>query len=109
MNETPTSGPITSNITHQARDAISSRHSLPSSTKNGWNAERAELAEKNVLSACSACTAFCRSSGERKEDLFQVVGGGRPAACRGERRQFRQCSLAADAAAAQEHEPVADA
>ncbi len=28
MNETPTSGPITTSITHQARDASSSRHSF---------------------------------------------------------------------------------
>src|SRR6185295_7120217 len=31
MNETPTSGPIRTSITHQARDANSSRHSLRSS------------------------------------------------------------------------------
>src|SRR4029078_9566105 len=35
MHDTPISGPITSSMTHQARDASSSRHSLRSSQTNG--------------------------------------------------------------------------
>src|SRR4249920_1134321 len=108
MNETPTRGPITSNSTHQARDAISSRHSLPSRTKNGLTAETSELAERSLFSGCSARSAVS-VLGERKEDLFQVVGGWGPAARRGERGQLRESPLAADAAAAQEDEPVAHA
>jgi hypothetical protein len=88
MKETPTSGPITSNSTHQAREAISSRHSLPSRTTKDLTAEGAEPAEKIFFSALLAISAVCLSSGERKEDLFQVVGGWRPAARGGERGQL---------------------
>src|SRR5437867_9284155 len=35
MNDTPTSGPITTSITHHARETTSSRHSLASSQANG--------------------------------------------------------------------------
>src|SRR5258705_13626581 len=92
MNETPTRGPISSSSTHHARDAISSRHSLPSSTTKDLTAKRA--------------VAF--PSGEGKEDLFEIVAGRRTAGRR-EAGQFRQCSFAADAAAAQQHEPIAHA
>ena len=40
MNDNPTSGPVSASITHQARDAISSRHSLASSQENGAAAAR---------------------------------------------------------------------
>src|SRR5580765_74973 len=115
MNETPTRGPITSNSAHQARDAISSRHSLPRRTTKDLTAEGAESAVRpGSPQACPersrrAFSAVGLSSGERKEDLFQVVGGRGPAARRGERGQLRQRTLAADAAAAQEDEPVAHA
>ncbi len=42
MNETPTSGPIRSSITHHERDAISSRHSLARSQRHGVLGERKE-------------------------------------------------------------------
>src|SRR5579859_3968005 len=46
MNETPTSGPMSASITHQARDASSSRHSLTSSqTKGGLRARKHGLLE----------------------------------------------------------------
>src|SRR5438132_12839813 len=108
MNDTPTSEPISRSNTHQARDAISSRHSLPSRTKNGFNTERAQRAEQSLVSACSAVSAFAVLR-ERKEDLFQIVCGARCAASRREARELRQCALAADAAAAQQHESIADA
>src|SRR5690348_18497906 len=40
MNETPTSGPINTKNTHQAREAISSRHSLFNSHRNADLRER---------------------------------------------------------------------
>src|SRR5207237_10756394 len=83
MNDTPTSGPIASSITHHDFDAASSRRSLSSSHTN------ADLRE-------------------RKEDLLEIRGRRR-AARGGERRQLGGRPLAADAAGAQEHETVADA
>src|SRR5262249_41761254 len=78
-------------------------------TTNDLTAEGVERAAKTFFSAIFACSAVGLSSGERKEDLFQVVSGGRPAACRGERGQFREGALAADTATTQEHEPGPDA
>src|SRR5256885_11795344 len=84
MNDTPTSGPIASSMIHHDRDATSSRASLRS----------------------SHTSAALR---EGKEYLFQVAAARGSAARRGERRQFVDRALAADAAAAQQDEPIADA
>src|SRR5262245_52282994 len=89
MNETPTSGPITRSSTHHALDATSSRHSFFRSHTKG------ELRE-------------------RKKDLFQVsrvstLGLTALAVCPpGPGRQLVERPFAADATAAQQHEPIAD-
>ena len=72
-------------ITHHARDASSSRHSFASSQREG-----ADLRE-------------------RKEDLFEIVAGRSRRARRRERRQLVERAFAAHAAAAQQHEAIADA
>src|SRR5437868_12812882 len=79
MNETPTSGPISTSMTHHARDVSSSRHSFSRSQTKG------------VLR-------------KGKEDVFQVQGvhGVHASA------ELFDGALAADAAAAQEHEAIAD-
>src|SRR4051812_3175376 len=82
MNETPVSGPMRINITHHAREATSSRHSLATST-----------------------TKMLR---ERKEDLFEIVRRGRAAAA-GDRGELGERAFAADAAVAEQHEPIAHA
>ena len=68
MNDTPTSGPISTSITHHEREAIRSRHSLRTSQPN------ARL-------------------GERKHDLFE--SGRRGAARAGERRELVEGAFAA--------------
>src|SRR5260221_8696038 len=90
MNDTPTSGPITRSRTHHERDERSSRPSLSSSqTKAGLR--------------------------EGKEHLFEILvaalrpGGARPSTFASGRRQLVERPLAADAAAAQQHESIADA
>src|SRR5262245_39346106 len=78
MKVTPTSGPIASSITHQARDTSSSRHSL---------ARRKEKALR-----------------ERKEKILQARSARRV----GERRQFVDRAFAADTSAAEQHEAIAN-
>src|SRR5215831_698985 len=107
MKVTPTSGPIAASSTHHARDAISSRVSLRSSHPKAI-AEFAESVESPVFSARSASSAVACLSGERKEDLFQIVARI-AAACRRCVGQLLERAFAAHAAAAQEHEPIADA
>src|SRR5689334_16239996 len=110
MNVTPTSGPIAASSTHHARDEVSSRVSLRNSHRKA-TAELDEFAENRSLSAPSADAIRLRglcASGEGKEDLFEIVARG-AAARLGRRRQLLQRSFAARAAAAQQHEPVADA
>src|SRR5579864_5452975 len=82
MNDTPTRGPMASNMTHQAREATSSRHSLSSNQTNG-------------------------DLGEGKKHLFEIRR--REAARSGSAGQLVPGAFTADAAAAQEHEPIADA
>src|SRR2546428_11637729 len=94
MNVTPTSGPITSSITHQDREATSSRHSFSTSQR-----------QAGLRAARFGAPSTLR---ERKEDLFEVVAG-RGAARRGDRGELLQRAFAADAPAAQEHEAIADA
>src|SRR5215203_6770674 len=77
MNETPTSGPMRTSMTHQDVDAISARHSLRSSHASG----------------------LC----ERKEHLFEVRASRR----RCPARQIIERPLAANASAAQEEESIA--
>src|SRR5262245_19719722 len=113
MNETPTSGPIATSITHQDRDAISSRHSLRRSHARG---------------ECRSASG--RPSRERKEHLFQVSTLGPMALAvstlglmtlavatlgpttlarrlGGLARQLVERAFAADAPAAQQHEAIA--
>src|SRR6478752_2303076 len=86
MNVAPTSGPIATSNTHQARAATSSRYSFAISHQREATAEGAEIAERNVFSAFSAFSpVFCVPSSEGKEHLFGVVG--RRAAAGGVRRQ----------------------
>src|SRR5882672_4110925 len=103
MNDTPTRGPIRISSTHHARDAISSRHSLPSNVTNGLTAELGERTFFSALSAFSAVSVL----GERKEDLFEIVACRRRTARRRETGELWQRPFAADAAAAQQHEPIA--
>src|SRR5579872_5108404 len=84
MNDTPTSGPISSSIVHHARDATSSRHSLASSQKK-------------------AARPLC----ERKEDLFQVGRSAVAVTRRGGGERVER-PFAAHDAVAQEHEAIAD-
>src|SRR6266511_2250653 len=108
MNDTPTSGPMSSSITHHARDDRSSRHSLARRTRNGLTAEPAEPAERSLFFAVFAAFAFLVVSGERKEDLFEIRGRGRrPHPC--PRRELGDRAFAADATVAQEDETIADA
>src|SRR6187549_4037578 len=81
MNDTPTSGPISTSITHHDRDAIRSRHSLRTSQPNAL--------------------------GERKHDLFE--SGRRGASCAGNLRELVERAFAAGTAAADQHEAIADA
>src|SRR4051812_4811662 len=106
MKVTPTSGPIASSSTHQAGEATSSRYSLAISHEKDETAETAELAEPKLFSAVLAVSAV-PSSRERKEHLFEIAGGG--AARGGLRRQLVERALAADPAAAQQDEAIADA
>src|SRR5689334_995156 len=62
MKDSPTSGPVSASITHQARDAISSRHSLASSHDHG-----------------------AAALGEGKEDLLERLAAGGGAARRRQR------------------------
>src|SRR5690349_12295140 len=82
MNDTPTSGPMSTSITHQERDAISSRHSLARSQRHG-------------------------DLGERKKHLLEI-GGMAPDAPGGYGRQLVVRAFAGDPAVAEEHEPIAD-
>src|SRR5262245_49584312 len=85
MNETPTSGPINRSITHQAREAIRSRHSLSTSHMNG------------VLR-------------EGKNDVLQIARRDRRAPFPGrDTGQLVERALAAHVTAAQQHEAVAHA
>src|SRR5436853_5838095 len=106
MKVTPTSGPIASSSTHQAGEATSSRYSLAMSHEKEKTAEGAENAEPNVFSALSACSPVF-SLRKSKEHLFEIAGGG--AARGGLRRQLVERALAADPAAAQQDEAIADA
>src|SRR4051812_42994756 len=84
MNETPTSGPTSSSITHHARDASSSRHSFSSSQRNGpLGGRRKFLPRRRGFAGGLAARAAAGDSGAR--------------------------AFAADAPAAQQHEPIADA
>src|SRR3954469_10727343 len=108
MKVTPTSGPIASSSTHQARDATSSRYSLATSQRHEEKtAERVKIAEKKFLFALFAIAAVFSVSGERKEHLFQIGGGftARP----GLRRQFVERAFAANPSPTQQDEPIADA
>src|SRR3954471_17174816 len=88
MKVTPTNGPIASSNTHHARDATSSRYSFATSHRK----------EKTT-------PVFSESLGERKEDLFEIVGRG--AARSGEGAELVERAFAADRSAAQQHEPIA--
>src|SRR5207247_793410 len=81
MKDIPTSGPMPTSSTHQARDTISSRHSLFTSHRNA-------------------------GLGERKKHLFQVAVFSGPIVRRRQRGQFPHRALAAHAPAAQQDEPV---
>src|SRR3954468_102264 len=85
MKDTPTSGPISTSITHQVRDESSSRHSFSISQANGDLRERKEDLFKRRRTR--------RIRGARRRMLRELVDG----------------ALAADAPAAQEHEAVAHA
>src|SRR3954466_12137489 len=106
MKVTPTSGPMASSNTHQAREATSSRYSFFSSQRNEWNAKPAKRAERNVSSAGLATFAF--PSGKRKKHLFEV-GRRRRSARRGERHELIERAFAAHRSAAQQHESIAHA
>jgi hypothetical protein len=49
MNDTPTSGPISSRKIHQARDAMSSRHSFASSHRSSFAAHAAAAQEHEPI------------------------------------------------------------
>src|SRR5882672_1261861 len=87
MKVTPTSGPIASSSTHHAAEATSSRYSLAISHEK----------EESAVP----------SSREGKEHLFEIAGRG--AARGGLRRELVERSLAADPAAAEQDEAIADA
>src|SRR3954469_19373770 len=82
MNDTPVNGPMTASSTHHEREATSSRHSLSSSQTNG-------------------------GLRKRKEEILEVRGirGGRTVQV----AELLDRALAADAAAAQQDEAIADA
>src|SRR5215212_9381794 len=83
MNETPTSGPMTASITHHERDDSSSRQSFSSSQRKG-------------------------GLGKRKEQIFQVRGVRRGSRRRHSLPELLDRPFAADAAGAQQDEPIAD-
>src|SRR5262245_47901603 len=83
MNDTPTSGPTSTSMTHQAREASSSRHSLRRSQK--YSALR-----------------------EDKGDVLQIDRAVSVAAS-GCSRELVERAFAAHGAAAQQHEAIADA
>src|SRR4030095_3560915 len=78
----PTSGPVNARSTHQARDAVSSRHSLRSSHANALR--------------------------ERKERSFQIARLWRPAARSRGSDQFVACSGSNHSSRAEQHESIAD-
>ena len=89
MNETPTSGPMSRHITHQARDASSSRHSLASSHRYGARRRASREGKKHLLRGRGSVGAWSRGS-DRCGELVE--------------RAF-----AAHAARAKQHEAIADA
>src|SRR6202048_1753393 len=107
MNDTPTSGPIATSSTHYAREATSSRYSFATSQRKEETAEGDEIAEPNIRSALCACSAV-PSLCERKKHLFEIVAGA-AAARRSHGGQFLARAFATRAAAAQQHEAIADA
>src|SRR5262245_3792454 len=84
IKETPTMGPVSASISHQARDDISSRHSLLRSQRNAL-------------------------LGEGKEHLFQIACWLSESACGRGVCQFVERASPADLAAAQQHEAIAHA
>src|SRR5258708_15370016 len=92
MNDTPTSGPIATSSTHHAREATSSRYSFAT------NHDQDETAEGAVPSLC-----------ECKKHLFEIVARAAAAPRRGHSGQLFARAFAARAAAAQQHEAIADA
>src|SRR6185503_5156314 len=82
MNDTPTSGPIRASITHQARDASSSRHSFSINQANGALRKLKENFFKTR-----------RMRGRRRDSSTEFLDG----------------TFADHAAAAQEDETIADA
>ena len=83
MKHTPTSGPISASMSHHAREAMSSRHSLSK----------------------SHATADLRKS---EEDIFEIARGDGDAGGRGRRRQLVACADATDAPFAEQHKSIAD-
>src|SRR5258707_1639182 len=83
MKDTPTSGPISASMTHHERELISSRHSFFRSHFH----------------------ALLR---EGKEDLFEIRWQVMPRTLARKRDERVEGALGDDAAAAQEHEAVAD-
>src|SRR5262245_35225337 len=114
MNDTPTSGPISTSITHQAREATSSRHSLRSNHEKARLDRLAERGKKtlppNEAEPTRLFAVLCGEAalGERKHDLLEIIGAF-GAARRGERRQVLERALAAHPPAAQQHKPIAHA
>src|SRR5215831_10006002 len=82
MNDTPTSGPMSTSITQKERDVMSSRHSFRSS--------------------------HFQASREGKEDLFEIRRQAAPRALLGKRSERIESSFGGNPAAAQQHEAVAD-
>src|SRR5258705_304161 len=83
MNANPISGPMTTSMTHHARDATSSRHSLHSNHRKA---------------------ALCK----RKKHLFQIPPRWPGPARARERGQILHGALAANPPSTEEHETVAD-
>jgi hypothetical protein len=83
MKDTPTSGPVSTSITHHERELSSSRNSLSRSHDHG------------VL-------------GKRKKNLFEIARIGFAGAAYGEIRKFLRGTLCANLAAIQENEAIAD-
>src|SRR5262252_7053524 len=114
MNEMPTSGPMSASITHQARDASSSRHSLASSHANRSTALTAGLGPRKhgllEIAAQLVDRAFpFDASAAQQHEAIAHAGGVRDLVNRQEQRPPRRRVIAerrADLARLPKVEPV---
>ena len=100
---TPTIGPVAMTMSHQARDAVSPRHSLANSQAAGRLRPRVSAARAAFARGRRRARAAAQVSARNTSEI------GCHRAGTGARRQLRRGPLAADAAAAQQNEAIADA